>query len=127
IEKGGFVLRMLGEAGYPDAGRHAQAEALAGEEVVRLDGAADSLGHLERATGVGPMQEDDVFVSPEADDDVVVAHAPFDDPRHLDQQLGADQVSVRVVDALEVVEVQEEKTEASFLLPALVDLPVEHQ
>src|SRR5215831_10058244 len=73
------------------------------------------------------MQENDVRVSPEADDDVVVAHAAFDDPRDLDQELGADQVSVRVVDALEVVEVEEEKTKASLLPAAVVDLPVEHQ
>src|SRR5262249_48864354 len=47
VEKGSLVLRMLWKAGHPDAGRHAQPEALAREEVVRLDGAANSLGNLE--------------------------------------------------------------------------------
>ena len=66
------VLRVAREA---DRGGDAHALALAGEEAVVLDRAADPLGHLERAARVDAGEDDDVLVAAVADDDVLVAHA----------------------------------------------------
>src|SRR3954469_15941233 len=94
---------------------------------MRLHRAPYPLGNLEGATRVRGAKQDDVLVAPVANHHVRVAHAALDDTRDLDQQFGSDAVTVGVVDALEVVQVQKEDAERRVELLGSLDLPVDGQ
>jgi hypothetical protein len=66
------------------------------------------------APAVGLAEEHDVLVSPPAGDDVQIAGAGLHHPGRLDEELAPHQMPVGVVDALEVVEVEEEQAEGSL-------------
>jgi hypothetical protein len=80
------------------------------EEGVRFHGGAEALGKRERLAAARVGEQDREFLAPIAREDVerreqVVAN----EPRHLLQDVIARIVAERVVDPLEVVEVEEDQ------------------
>ena len=73
-----------------------------------LHGLEDLLRHVRRVLGMAQLGEDDrELVAAEARHRVVVADAVAQPLRHLQQQLVAGGVAERVVDGLEVIEIDE--------------------
>ncbi len=60
-----------------------------GMKMVRLHGAADALGHLERSARVRASQQHHVLVAAVAHDHVPVSHAALQHTPHLHQQLAS--------------------------------------
>ena len=110
------------------------ADAGADDDVVALHviGCADRrrrAGSRARRAGaappVGSASDDGELVAAEPRDHVVVAHAVAQPRRHLPQQLVAGRMAKRVVDVLEVVEIeaQHARTGRFALPPAAASLP----
>ena len=76
---------------------------------------ADSLSERAHGFEIGPWQENDEFFAPEAPDDVVRASAAAHGPCESGEHLIANEVAVRVVDELELVEVEQGYAEGSAL------------
>jgi hypothetical protein len=79
---------------------------------------ADALGRVERAQRVGVRQEDDELVAAEAAEQVGLAQRGGDRTRDLAQHQVAGQVSVQVVDALEVIDVNHQHRRRHRVAPA---------
>ena len=87
-----------------------------------LDGLADALGDDQGARGRRLRQHHHELVPAVAGQDVALAHRLRQDGPHLGQGARAGQVPVRVVDALEAVEVQEDHGERDAVALAALDL-----
>ena len=83
--------------------------AVAHVEPVLVHGPPETLGRDARAVERDPVQQDGELVAAEARDLVVRAHERADEAGQLDEDLVAGGVPERVVDDLEVVEVEEEE------------------
>ncbi len=66
----------------------------------------DTFGRLDTVGHVGLRHQDDKFLSPPTGDKIASANRAFDDLRRQLQNAVAGGVSVVVVDALEVIEIE---------------------
>jgi hypothetical protein len=96
----GGVLREDGDAEARGDGR------VAPEDADVRDRRADALGHLDDRFAVGVGQQHDELLAAVATDEVALAHRRLQGDTDGRQHLVADPVAERVVDVLEVVEVQ---------------------
>src|SRR5262249_35114158 len=91
--------------------------------------AAHELEHLRRdgfrVLTVDVLEQDDELVAAEARDEVRGAHAGADLPRRELEQLVARDVTARVVDVLELIEIDEEQGAALLRPRAARDLGLE--
>ena len=87
-----------------------------------LDGLADALRDHQGARGRRLRQHHHELVAAVAGQDVGLAHRLHQDAAHLGQGARARQVAVRVVDALEAVQVQEDDRERDAVALAALDL-----
>ena len=100
----GGAADLLGDHGDADAG--ADHDGLVADRVGRADRRDQAVGdRQQRRDGRSRRGDDGEFVAADAGDEVVVAHGVGQPLRHRADQLVADRMAERVVDVLEVVEV----------------------
>ncbi len=100
--------RAVGDQGDPDAG--ADRDGAVDHQVVLADGADQPLGGLQDIGAVGDVAQQHLeLVAAEARDHVAGTHGLADAARDQAQQLVARRMAARVVDVLEVVEVDAEQ------------------
>ena len=90
------------------------------------DPVADALAHPQGALGAGVGQHDGELVAAEAGDDVGLTRRAANHPGGLDQRPAAGQVAVRVVDALEAVEVDEQQRQRPAAARRPLGLATQH-
>src|SRR5690606_34427739 len=90
-------------------GAQADGEAVGGEEAAAGQALPDAAGDCHGAVHGGDGQQERELVPAEPRNDVRFACAPAQDCPDLHQRAAASHVSVRVVDVLEAVEVEEEQ------------------
>jgi len=102
------ALRVVARAERDaDAGAHLRLVPV--QQEGRRDGGADPLGHVLGLLRLGqPLEQNREFVAPEPGQRVAVARAMADAHRHHPQEFIAGRMAERVVDILEVVEVEEQ-------------------
>ncbi len=99
-------------AGQGDADRRRGEDLLGAEPERRLQLADDALGDQRRLVGLDDaFQQHREFVAAQARDDVARLQAGADAAADLEQQVVADQVTDRIVDHLEAVQVDEQHGE----------------
>src|ERR1700722_9442238 len=105
---GAAVLRVTGNA---EAGHHAHLESF-GQQIFGIaQGMQEALGDLKSRIFSGLGKQNDELVSSVAEGGIDSPHTVLDGPGNLGQQAAAGQVPVEVVDALEVVQVDEDQAE----------------
>src|SRR5690606_39201051 len=92
------------------------------DESARLDLEPEALGGIERAREIGLRQDDGEFLATEARDAIDAAKALAQDLRESDEDLVAEEVAARVVDALEVVQVHEDQGHSELVALGATDL-----
>ena len=70
------------------------------------EGAFHALHFGQGLDFVLPWQNDHEFITTVADDSIVFTQLPMDGLGHLFQNLAAEQVAVRIYDALEIVQIK---------------------
>ena len=121
-----LVVRVRGVRRDPDAhGQRTAPCAVRVREPVRRDRLADLLGDDEGAGGVGLGQHDRELLAAVAGDDVDLAHDRRQHPAELGERRVAGDVTVRVVEALEVVGVDHEQRQVLAVALRARDLVVE--
>jgi hypothetical protein len=118
LEQGGGALGVGGISG--DARRAAQPAA---DRRGVLHRHPRRLGECEGPRGVGVRQHDAELVAANAPDDAEVAHGRAQAGRHGGQDLVPERVAVGLVDALEVVEVEQHDGERPLLAARHGQLP----
>ena len=120
------ALRNSGSASIASIGRDRDADADVGDDLVAVDliglddGIADALGQRGGVRGVLHLGHDDgELVAAQARDRVGLARAVAQPLAHQLQQLVADRMAERVIDALELVEVEAEHRQAFAAFDAL--------
>jgi len=118
------VLQLGGEGRHSEADRDGDLVAIA-DEAVPLDHAADELreplGGLERAF----RQDDRELLAPRPREQLVAADARRHEGRELLEHTVAREVSVAVVDRLEVVDVEHDQRERALVAPRAAELALE--
>ena len=99
----------IGEGRDADRGGQADVQAVAGQEAVGGNPLPNALADRKRALSAGVGQHERELVAAEPRHDVRFARAAADDRGRLDQRPAAGQVSVRVVDRLEAVEIDKQQ------------------
>ena len=92
-----------------------------------FDHRPDALGHGHCGRGVGVEQHRDILVPAVAHEDIFSPQAAAQQARHLDQHRAPNEVTVRIIDPLKVVEVHEEHAEWRPRLPSGRELAIDRR
>jgi hypothetical protein len=79
------------------------------QKLVLADGLVKTMRNLDRGVYLGFRQHHHEFISPVPGHDIHIPEAVDQNLRHLDQHLAPHEMSVPVVDELEIVHVEEDQ------------------
>lgn len=120
------ALGVLGEGGHAEAALDVERDVAFHDERCGTDAVLQALGHNDAVVLAGLGQKDDELIAAVAEGVVDEAQSGLDAVADVGEEFAADQVSVGVIDLLEVVEVEEDHGELVSEALRAVDLGFEH-